>query len=417
MRFLAVTAPSAGGRYLSEKFEEFVKDARVEVRLDENSIRRTEKGRVAADLIISEAGVAVKYNVYLRRDDIMLQFRSTDRSRVELAAILLRHTGVDAKVKKEGNRDEWYVYAYTDMLAAGRKELRDAIAELVRRAVENGWVEAGEAEGWLEKLERRRVLREGWPKYEVRLARSGALDIRYRSTSPNNIEQMAQRLKEVGLVGGRHFSVKMPEDGRYGYVSIRREGLAHAAWLSVHGEGERQRLAAEFIEYIVQRARETGEEVYEKVREVVEEGKARDSLTLRGFEKKVEVNGKEHVVKVISEGAEFGKGRSGKKLLRLRITAEVDGVKSDYTITYSRSGGDNAVEGRTTARADAPGGRRADAERFSALVKALTGKEPRIHEKSDGTVELICGMKHLKGFAHYAELADAIEKWLEETDQ
>jgi DNA-nicking Smr family endonuclease len=66
---------------------------------------------------------------------------------VELAAILLRHTGVDAKVKKECNRDEWYVYAYTDMHAAGRKELRDAIAELVRRAVENGWVEAGEAEG------------------------------------------------------------------------------------------------------------------------------------------------------------------------------------------------------------------------------------------------------------------------------
>ncbi len=72
MRFLAVTAPSAGGRYLSEKYEEFVKDARVEVRLDENGIRRTEKDHVAADLIISEAGVAVKYNVYLRRDDIML---------------------------------------------------------------------------------------------------------------------------------------------------------------------------------------------------------------------------------------------------------------------------------------------------------------------------------------------------------
>ncbi len=104
-------------------------------------------------------------------------------------------------------------------------------------------------------------------------------------------------------------------------------------------------------------------------------------------------------------------------MLRIRITAEVDGVKSEYTITYSRYGRDNAVEGRTTARADAPGGRWADAERFSALVKALTGKEPRIHEKSDGTVELICGMKQLKGFAHYAELADAIEKWLEETDQ
>jgi hypothetical protein len=27
----------------------------------------------------------------------------------------------------------------------------------------------------------------------------------------------------------------MPEGGRDGYVYIRREGLAHAAWLSVHG--------------------------------------------------------------------------------------------------------------------------------------------------------------------------------------
>jgi hypothetical protein len=64
MRLLAVSAPSAGGEYLSEKFDEFVKEARVEVQVD--NIRLTEGGNVAADLIISEAGVAVKYNVYLR---------------------------------------------------------------------------------------------------------------------------------------------------------------------------------------------------------------------------------------------------------------------------------------------------------------------------------------------------------------
>jgi len=64
MRLLAVSAPSAGGEYLSEKFEEFMKEARVEVQVD--NIRLTEGGNVAADLIISEADVAVKYNVYLR---------------------------------------------------------------------------------------------------------------------------------------------------------------------------------------------------------------------------------------------------------------------------------------------------------------------------------------------------------------
>jgi hypothetical protein len=49
------------------------------------------------------------------------------------------------------------------------------------------------------------------------------------------------------------------------------------------------------------------------------------------------------------------------------------------------------------------------------LVKVLTGEEPRIRRKSDGTIEIERGRRHLDGFAHYAELADAIEKWLEET--
>ena len=71
--------------------------------------------------------------------------------------------------------------------------------------------------------------------------------------------------------------------------------------------------------------------------------------------------------------------------------------------------------GRATARADAPDDREADAERFSALIKALTGREPRIRRRSDGTIELVCDREHLEGFKRYAELADAIEKWLEET--
>jgi hypothetical protein len=66
-RLLAVTAPSAGGEYLSEKFNEFVKEAQVEVQL--GNIRLTPSGLVAADLTISVGDVAVKYNVYLRRDE------------------------------------------------------------------------------------------------------------------------------------------------------------------------------------------------------------------------------------------------------------------------------------------------------------------------------------------------------------
>jgi hypothetical protein len=221
----------------------------------------------------------------------------------------------------------------------------------------------------------------------------------------------------MGLVEDVHFSVKMPEEGHNGYVRILRESLAYAARLSEHGSERQRELAAEFVDYILQRAKEKGEKVYEKASEIIEEGKARGSLRLESFERKVEVNGKEHLVKVIGWGAEFEKSQSGKKLLKIRITAEVDGIKSDYTITFSRYGRTNTVEGFTIAGADAPGGREADAERFSALIKALTGKEPRIRHMKDGRIKIVCYEGHLEGFRRFTELADDIEKWLEETSR
>jgi len=117
-------------------------------------------------------------------------------------------------------------------------------------------VNAETADRWLEKLERRRTVREGWPKYLVRLIK-GALVVRYMSTSPDGIEREARRLRDMGLVEGRHFAVRAPEeDGKAGFVSIIKEGLECAVRLSIHGSGEQQRLAAEFVEYILERARE-----------------------------------------------------------------------------------------------------------------------------------------------------------------
>jgi hypothetical protein len=425
MRLLAVSAPSAGGEYLSDKFNEFVEAARVEVRLDKDSIRLTEGGNVAADLIISEGGAAVKYNVYLRRDEIVLQFQSTDRSRVELAACLLRLAGVTAEVKKVGSGDVWYVYASTDVLAAGREELRDAIRKVVEEALEKGWVDEKKAKRWLEKLEKGLVLMEGWPKYEVGLSGSGALVIRFGSTDPDSIQQVARRLNEIGLVEGRHFTVKMPEEGREGYVSIHKEGLAYAAWLSVYGKDEQRELASDFVKYILQRAEEAGDDVHEKATRIVEEGKARGSIKLEGFEKEVEVDGKTYVVKVRG-GEAVEEDRDGRKLLRIKITAEVgrvegehivDRVVREYTITFGRYGDRNAALGFAYARADIPGGREADAERFAAVIEALTGKEPRIHRMKDGRIMIECYGGHLEGFMRFAELADAIEKWLEETSR
>jgi hypothetical protein len=65
--------------------------------------------------------------------------------------------------------------------------------------------------------------------------------------------------------------------------------------------------------------------------------------------------------------------------------------------------------------AKAPGGRETDAERLAAVVKAITGKEPRIRRMKDGTIMIVCGREHLEGFKRYAELTDAVERWLKET--
>jgi len=401
-------------RIIDHKLAEAVKLGAKGLDIRWEGLRRAEGGRVAADLIISVGGATVKCHVYLLKDAILLLFHSTDRSRVELAARLLRLADVVAEVQKEGGRNVWYVRVTTDRIAAGREELRKALANVVREAAARGWIDAGKAESWLDKLESGLTLREGWPKYHVGLV-EGALVVRYHSTNSGNIEREAQRLRDMGLKEGVHFTVKMPEGGRNGYVRILREGLAYAAWLSVHGSGRQRELAAELISYILERAREGGENVYRKAVEVVEEGRARSSLTLKGFEKKVKVEGREHVVKVIDGGAELEKKPDGRALLRIKITAEVNGVLRDYEVTYGRRGKLNKAMGFAVARADASGGRGADAERLAAVVKALTGKEPRIRRMKDGTIIIECSRAHLDGFARYAELADTIARWLEET--
>jgi hypothetical protein len=339
----------------------------------------------------------------------------------------LRLAGVTAEVEKESDGDVWRVRATTDKLAAGREELRKALAEIVKTARGKGWVDAGKAERWLEKLERGLTLMEGWPKYHVGLTRSGALEVRFNSTSPDSIKQEAQRLKKMGLEEGRHFSVKMPEEGRYGYIIILKEGLAYAAWLSVYGKDKQQRsLAAAFVEYILQRAGDEGKDVCGKAEEIVKEGRSRGSLKLEGLEKKVEVNGKTYVVKVTGWGAKIEESQRGKKLLRIKIKAEVgrvegehivDRVVREYEITFSRRGRTNAAVGFAAAWADAPGGREADAERYSALIKALTGKEPKIYRMKDGRITIECYGGHLESFMSYAELTEVIEEWLEKTSR
>jgi hypothetical protein len=427
-RLLAVSAPSAGGGYLSPKFDQFVEEAKVEVQV--GNISDASSG-IAADLIISVGNISIKYNVYLT-DYIMLEFESSDRSRAELAALLLRLAGVGAEVKKVGGGDVWYVYASTDMLAAGREELRKALIEIVKEAMKRNAVNTNTAERWLKKLESGRVLMEGWPKFHVRL-KDGALVVRFNSTDPDSIEQVAQRLEEMGLKRGVHFSVKMPEGGEKGYVSILTEGLAYATYLSVRGKNKQQRdLADEFVKLILRRAEEEskdvhekaeeGKDVYKKALEIVNVGKSWGSLKLEDFEKEVEVNGKTYVVKVRG-GEAVEEKQNGKTLLRIKIKAEVgrveDGhtVEREYTITFSKYGAGNKVRSDTYAGGNTPEVREAEAERLSALIEALTGKKPMIRRMKGGRIMIICYGGHLEGFMRFEELVETILKWLEETSR
>jgi len=119
--------------------------------------------------------------------------------------------------------------------------------------------------------------------------------------------------------------------------------------------------------------------VYRKAVAAVEEGKTRGSITLRGLEEEVRVNGKRRVVRVVEGGAVLEEGRGGKKFLRIEITAEVDGARSDYTITYGRYKADNTCRRRRLILADGVFGKmtrlvhvRLDSEiSFSASGKGL----------------------------------------------
>jgi hypothetical protein len=133
-------------RLKSHKLAEAVKLGAEGLSVSWEGLRRTPRGLVAADLTISGGGAAVKYNVYLRGDAIGLQFQSTDRSRAELAARLLRLAGVGAEVRRVS--DEWQVVVYTGKLAARHERLRGPSPRSSRRCVATvGWMRRGQSAG------------------------------------------------------------------------------------------------------------------------------------------------------------------------------------------------------------------------------------------------------------------------------
>ena len=293
--------------------------------------------------------------------------------------------GISTEVKRKGDEDVWYVVATTDMLAAGRRELRDAARKVVEEALKKDWVDEKKAGRWLEKLERGVVTWEG-KKFEVRHA-SGTLIVSFSSTSRESLDEVAGEFKAMGLVEGVHFTVRW--GGGRGYISLLAEGVRRLAWLSRHGEeGQRQR-AAEFLKFLEERAKAKGAEVLRKLEALVEEGRSRGALRLVGLEK--------DGVKVLDVKTE----ERGDKLY-VTIKAEVDGIEGEYRLTFTRG-----KDGTRRLQFYVRGG----TARAVKLVEVLTGEKPQVSETPDGKTRIRGSDKHIEALARYEELRETIERW------
>mgnify|MGYP005618660637 CR=1 FL=1 len=348
----------------------------VEVEL--GCIRRTGKGYVVADLFL----LGVKFRLYMRRDSVALRFGTTNKSRAELAVQLLEEAGVDVKVCR--NREVWHIFASLKRLAGADKALKEAVVASIKAAAERGWIDASRAQRWIAKAECARI-------YNVR----GKLAI--YSKRPEVLEREAQRLRDMGLVEGLHFTAKMPEGGRTGRLRILAKGLAHAAWLAARGSGRQRELAREFLGRVLSAAQMEGEDVYRRVKRIVDAGISQGPASLRGLER--DAGGR--IVKVKEGSARLDEdGR-----LRIAVTAEVDGIytKCEISFVKLRRGG---VLGFAYA------GAAEEAERIAVVVKAVTGMSPAVAHMKNGTCVLRCSEKHLRALARYAELAGYVEKWI-----
>jgi hypothetical protein len=374
-------------RLKSHKLAEAVRLGAEGLDIRWEGLRRTKKGHVAADLTISEADVAVKYTVYLRKY-ILLEFQSTDRGRVELAARLLRLAGISAEVKrKEDGRGEWRVEATTDMLAAGREELRKALAEIVKTARDNGWVDEKKARRWLEKLEGGVAAWEG-KKFSMRVV-EGALEVRFNPTSRESVEEVAGEFKAMGLVEGVHFTVRW--GGGRGHVYLLAEGVRRLKWVSIHGEEGQRRRAAEFLKFLEEKARAKGGEVLRKLEALLEEGRSRGALRLVGLEK--------DGVRVLDVKTEEKDDK-----LYVTLRAEVDGAAGEYKITFTRER-DGTRRLQFYVRGEEA------VARAVKLIEVLTGERPSVTEMPDGRTRLRGSERHIDALARYEELRETIERW------
>ena len=169
------------------------------------------------------------------------------------------------------------------------------------------------------------------------------------------------------------------------------EGVRRLAWVSIHGEGEQRRRAAEFLKFLEEKARAKGEEVFRKLNALVEEGRSRGALRLVGLER--------GGVKVLDVKIEE---RDDK--LYVTIRAEIDGTAGEYRLAFARQKDGSRylhfyVRGEEAVT------------RAVKLVEVLTGERPSVAERPDGLTRIGGAGRHIDALARYEELREAIERW------
>ena len=182
----------------------------------------------------------------------------------------------------------------------------------------------------------------------------------------------------------------MPEGGKDGYVRLRVEGVRELARIAMHGDGGQRAEAAKLLNHLMNRAEAAGEDVFNKLMKLVEEGEVRGAFRLVGME--------EAGVKILEVNKEL---RDDK--LYVAIRAVVDGVEEVYKIVFYR--GDKGYYIRLYVR-----GEEAKA-RGVKLLKVLTGREPFVSLRPDGRFVIGGSGGHVEAMTRYEELREAIEEW------
>jgi hypothetical protein len=405
--------------FIDHKLVEAVElGSKVSVQIEERSWRQI-KGGAAVDLYISVDARGKfsiyqgKFTLYLREYEVKLRLDSTNLKEAELGARLLKLAGVETKVKVKmvNDRNVWYIDVATDKLAKGSEELRRELVKAVEQARKRGWIDEGRARRWIEKFERGISTWRGY-KFGVRLS-EGALVVVFHSTNPEKIVQLKQELESLGLLEGKHFTVTWPEEGKTGFTYLKREGIVELAYIAIYSTDEaRKKEAASLIEHLRDRAEAKGKDVLEKLEELIKHGEERGFRHATVMKEVVEIEWEGHRTTVSVEVKEIHAEEDGDKL-RISVTAVVSGVEGRWEMTFLRREKDRAVIGYTATRADAPGGREEDAKRIAALIKALTGEEPNIIRRNGKIKEIKYTRRHLDGLRKYAELTDAVRKWLD----